>query len=123
MTGTEGPMSEVIELIPLLDDEDSQNASATPRKLICKDRTNRHSDLKTLVLFEDVDAALCEDRGFISTIQQLSETAKRPMILTSNSKIIYLVGFLFFLNLILQKLFIPLGAISRQQSCASKQFG
>nr|GLL44461.1 uncharacterized protein LOC109177240 [Ipomoea trifida] len=85
VTGTEGPMSEVIELIPLLDDEDSQNASATPKKLICKDRTNSHSDLKTLVLFEDVDAALCEDRGFISTIQQLSETAKRPMILTSNS--------------------------------------
>ncbi|XP_019182102.1 PREDICTED: uncharacterized protein LOC109177240 [Ipomoea nil] len=85
VTGTEGPMSEVIELIPILDDEDSQNASATPRKLICKDRTNSHGDLNTLVLFEDVDAALCEDRGFISTIQQLSETAKRPMILTSNS--------------------------------------
>lgn len=44
------------------------------------------SEIKTLILFEDVDATLCEDRGFISTIQQLADTGKRPMILTSNSE-------------------------------------
>ncbi|VFQ93892.1 unnamed protein product [Cuscuta campestris] len=84
-TGTEGSRSEVIELMPLFTDEDSQFTSAMPRNPIYKHRTDCHGDLRTLVLFEDVDAALCEDRGFISTIQQLSETAKRPMILTSNS--------------------------------------
>ncbi|XP_008802093.2 uncharacterized protein LOC103716027 [Phoenix dactylifera] len=41
---------------------------------------------KTLILFEDVDTVFDEDRGFISTILQLAETAKRPMILTSNNK-------------------------------------
>ncbi|MCL7039589.1 hypothetical protein MKW94_008337, partial [Papaver nudicaule] len=41
---------------------------------------------KTLILFEDVDTIFDEDRGFISTIQQLAETAKRPMILTCNSQ-------------------------------------
>ncbi|KAF6172734.1 hypothetical protein GIB67_000792 [Kingdonia uniflora] len=39
---------------------------------------------KTLILFEDVDTIFYEDRGFIASIQQIAETAKRPMILTSN---------------------------------------
>ncbi|KAK6114842.1 hypothetical protein DH2020_007111 [Rehmannia glutinosa] len=43
------------------------------------------SEIKTLILFEDVDATVHEDQGFITTIQQLAVTAKRPMILTSNS--------------------------------------
>ncbi|XP_074263579.1 uncharacterized protein LOC141586296 isoform X2 [Silene latifolia] len=43
-------------------------------------------EIKTLLLFEDVDATLCEDRGFISTIQQLADTGRRPMVLTSNSE-------------------------------------
>ena len=62
----------------------------TPTKsVVNKSKTVREpSGSRTLILFEDVDADLCEDRGFISTIQQLAETAKRPMILTSNSKII-----------------------------------
>lgn len=41
---------------------------------------------KPLILFEDVDALLSEDHGLIATIQKLAETAKRPIILTSNSK-------------------------------------
>ncbi|XP_077250105.1 P-loop containing nucleoside triphosphate hydrolases superfamily protein isoform X2 [Tasmannia lanceolata] len=41
---------------------------------------------KTLVLFEDVDTIFDEDRGFIGSILQIAETAKRPIILTSNSK-------------------------------------
>lgn len=39
---------------------------------------------KTLILFEDVDTVFDEDRGFIASILQLAETAKRPIILTSN---------------------------------------
>ena len=41
---------------------------------------------KNLLLFEDVDAILHEDRGFFSTIMQLAETSKRPIILTTNSE-------------------------------------
>ncbi|KAL4589013.1 hypothetical protein LXL04_001915 [Taraxacum kok-saghyz] len=63
-----------VELIQLSDDEDSKNLNE-----------NKINGIKTLILFEDIDATLYEDRGFISTIQQLAETAKRPMILTSNS--------------------------------------
>nr|GEV00534.1 P-loop containing nucleoside triphosphate hydrolases superfamily protein [Tanacetum cinerariifolium] len=72
--------TDVIDLIPLSDDEDSKNGAAyslTP--------VSSQTGIKTLILFEDVDATLYEDRGFIATIQQLAETAKRPMILTSNS--------------------------------------
>ncbi|EPS60379.1 hypothetical protein M569_14423, partial [Genlisea aurea] len=46
----------------------------------------RQNDTKALILFEDVDACLSEDHGFISSIQQLAETAKRPIILTCNSE-------------------------------------
>lgn len=56
---------------------------------IDKRTVNCPSEVKTLILFEDVDATLCEDHGFITTIHQLAETAKRPMILTSNSKKLY----------------------------------
>lgn len=70
-----------IDLISLSDDEDSKNGSASVLKPV-----NSQNGIKTLILFEDVDATLYEDRGFIATIQQLAETAKRPMILTSNSK-------------------------------------
>ncbi|KAM7507737.1 hypothetical protein LguiA_018190 [Lonicera macranthoides] len=78
--------SEIIELIPL-SDEDSQTAYRTHGKSVCKENgiANDQSEIKTLILFEDVDATLYEDRGFTTTIQQLAETAKRPMILTSNS--------------------------------------
>uniref|UniRef100_A0A1D1Y003 ATPase family AAA domain-containing protein 5 n=1 Tax=Anthurium amnicola TaxID=1678845 RepID=A0A1D1Y003_9ARAE len=41
---------------------------------------------KNLFLFEDVDAVLDEDHGFIATIMQLAETSKRPIVLTTNSK-------------------------------------
>uniref|UniRef100_A0A5B7B8E5 AAA+ ATPase domain-containing protein n=1 Tax=Davidia involucrata TaxID=16924 RepID=A0A5B7B8E5_DAVIN len=86
-TAAQESNNEVIELIPLSDEEDSQNAHGIPGKFTCKEnRTASYkSETKTLILFEDVDATLYEDRGFIGTIQQLAETAKRPMILTSNS--------------------------------------
>jgi hypothetical protein len=39
-----------------------------------------------LILFEDVDLAFTEDRGFVAAIQQIAEKAKGPVILTSNCK-------------------------------------
>jgi len=39
-----------------------------------------------LVLVEDVDILFAEDRGCIAAIQQIAETSKGPIILTSNSK-------------------------------------
>ncbi|KAI7738510.1 hypothetical protein M8C21_000214 [Ambrosia artemisiifolia] len=72
--------NDVIELIPLSDDEDSKDVCGPAAK-----PTNSQNGTKTLILFEDVDVTAFEDRGFIATIQQLAETAKRPMILTSNS--------------------------------------
>ncbi|XP_051139529.1 uncharacterized protein LOC127257195 isoform X2 [Andrographis paniculata] len=75
--------NQVIELL----DDDSQEAGAWSNLLVSeKNRTSKQqTDIKTLILFEDVDATLCEDHGFLTAIQQLAETAKRPMILTSNS--------------------------------------
>ncbi|KAH6782670.1 hypothetical protein C2S51_007963 [Perilla frutescens var. frutescens] len=77
----------VIELIHLPDEEDSRDACSSPKKSVSayKRTVNCQNGVKTLILFEDVDATLSEDHGFITTIQQLAETAKRPMILTSNS--------------------------------------
>ncbi|XP_055829542.1 uncharacterized protein LOC129898855 isoform X2 [Solanum dulcamara] len=77
----------VIEAIPLSDEENALNASGVQRNQVCREEitANHQGETKTLILFEDVDTALCEDRGFVSTIQQLAGTAKRPMILTSNS--------------------------------------
>lgn len=77
---------EVIELIHLPDEEDLGDAFLSPKKSVCKRTINCQSEVKTLILFEEVDATISEDHGFITTIQQLAETAKRPMILTSNSK-------------------------------------
>ncbi|KAK1386884.1 putative P-loop containing nucleoside triphosphate hydrolases superfamily protein [Heracleum sosnowskyi] len=82
-----GTSNDIVEIIPLSDDELLGDTRMTPTKSVSmKSKTvSEQSGNKTLILFEDVDADLCEDRGFISTIQQLAETAKRPMILTSNS--------------------------------------
>ncbi|KAH7421890.1 hypothetical protein KP509_13G080200 [Ceratopteris richardii] len=40
----------------------------------------------TVLLFEDIDMVFEDDRGFIAAITELAETAKRPIILTSNDK-------------------------------------
>ncbi|KAK3036787.1 hypothetical protein RJ639_030817 [Escallonia herrerae] len=83
----QGSDNEVIDLTPLYDNDNSQNASRMPCKSSCEDNitASAQGDIKTVILFEDVDTTLYEDRGFIATIKQLAETAKRPMILTSNS--------------------------------------
>ncbi|KAL0314309.1 UNVERIFIED_CONTAM: ATPase family AAA domain-containing protein 5 [Sesamum angustifolium] len=79
--------NEVYELIHLSAKEASQEAGELLKVSVSgESRTAKcQNQLKTLILFEDVDATLDEDHGFITTIQQLAETAKRPMILTSNS--------------------------------------
>ena len=77
---TKGSEDEVVELIPLSDEDDPQLICSGNSILDCQ------NEIKTLILFEDVDATLSEDHGFLSTIQQLAQTAKRPMILTANSK-------------------------------------
>ncbi|KAJ9673640.1 hypothetical protein PVL29_023286 [Vitis rotundifolia] len=85
-TATQEFDSKVIELIPSSDEEDSHDAIGTPEKHI--HRKNRtacdRGETITLILFEDVDITFPEDRGLIAAIQQLAETAKRPIILTSN---------------------------------------
>lgn len=77
--------NDVVEVISLLEEEeyvgDVGGQKLGSGRLSCD-----KGDIKTLILFEDVDVTLCDDRGFISTIQQLASTGKRPMILTSNSK-------------------------------------
>lgn len=80
--------NEVIELIHIPYEENSQDAGSSLKMSAsgCKKTANCQNGVKTLILFEDVDATLCEDHGFITTIHQLAQTAKRPMILTSNSK-------------------------------------
>ncbi|KAL3641271.1 hypothetical protein CASFOL_016239 [Castilleja foliolosa] len=78
---------EVIEVTPLSDTKDSQESCSWPKMSasVLNQSANHQTEVKTLILFEDVDATVDEDHGFITTIQQLAETAKRPMILTSNS--------------------------------------
>lgn len=86
-TATQEFESKVIELIPSSDEEDSHDAIGTPEKHIHKKNRTAcdRGETITLILFEDVDITFPEDRGLIAAIQQLAETAKRPIILTSNS--------------------------------------
>ncbi|KAL6962142.1 hypothetical protein U1Q18_037096 [Sarracenia purpurea var. burkii] len=88
VTTMQGFDCEVTELIQLSDEDGSQNATVKPGEFVCKEyRTaSDQTESKSLILFEDVDAILSEDHGLIATIQKLAETAKRPIILTSNSQ-------------------------------------
>ncbi|XP_022768200.1 uncharacterized protein LOC111312307 isoform X2 [Durio zibethinus] len=78
---------EVIELIPMSDEEDSFGAHEASGKRVCNDSESGfgQAKVKPLILFEDVDICFAEDRGFITAIQQIAEKAKGPVILTSNS--------------------------------------
>lgn len=42
--------------------------------------------VKPLILFEDVDITFLEDRGFVAAMEQIADTAKGPLVLTTNSK-------------------------------------
>lgn len=77
----------VDELITIPDDE-AHIPSGSLQKLLGKNNVVASCDkVQTLILIEDVDILSPEDRGCIAAIQQIAETAKGPIILTSNSKI------------------------------------
>lgn len=65
--------------------ENSLEMEISCNSMECRSLGNQVAS-KTLILFEDFDATLDEDRGLIATILELAETTKRPIILTSNSK-------------------------------------
>ncbi|KAF7816861.1 ATPase family AAA domain-containing protein 5 [Senna tora] len=73
-----------VELIPISDDE-AQSPIATSQRLLDRKTVIRFGQVRTLILFEDVDILFPEDRGCIHALQQIALTAKGPIILTSNS--------------------------------------
>lgn len=75
----------VVELITISDDE-AHSPGGTSQKLLGKNIVACEK-VQTLILVEDVDILFPDDRGCIAAIQQIAETAKGPIILTSNSKI------------------------------------
>ncbi|KAK3230659.1 hypothetical protein Dsin_002540 [Dipteronia sinensis] len=78
--------SEVIELIPKSDEDIFHGVKERSGKFVCKERVvYDKGHIKPLILFEDVDILFPEDRGFIAAVQQISDKAKGPVILTSNS--------------------------------------
>ncbi|CAJ1978236.1 unnamed protein product [Sphenostylis stenocarpa] len=54
-------------------------------KLLGENNESEKYKFHPLVLVEDVDILYAEDRGCIAAIQQIVETSKGPIILTSNS--------------------------------------
>ncbi|CAI9114632.1 OLC1v1015396C1 [Oldenlandia corymbosa var. corymbosa] len=81
-----GSEIEVVE-IPPSDEDNQQNSEMSCKSTFGVDKIQETQNvMKTLILFEDIDIVLVEDHGFLSTIKQLARTAKRPMILTANSK-------------------------------------
>lgn len=86
-TTTQEFAEEVVEQITSID-ENLHNVIGASENGDCEGaRSSCHqSEVKALILFEDVDITFLEDRGFIAAVQQIAETAKGPIILTSNSK-------------------------------------
>ncbi|XP_027190964.1 uncharacterized protein [Cicer arietinum] len=74
----------VVELITVSDDE-AHSPGGTSQKLLGKNNVVACDKVQTLILVEDVDILFPEDRGCIAAIQQIAETARGPIILTSNS--------------------------------------
>lgn len=72
---------DVYEVVSAISSKEAQSMFALHKSSVEKRAPN-----KALILFEDVDTIFDEDRGFLGTIMQLAKTAKRPIILTSNSK-------------------------------------
>ncbi|KAJ1388107.1 P-loop containing nucleoside triphosphate hydrolase [Sesbania bispinosa] len=73
----------VVELITISDDE-AHSPGGTSQKLLGKNNVIACDKVQTLILVEDVDILFPEDRGCIAAIQQIAETARGPIILTSN---------------------------------------
>ncbi|XP_024451631.2 uncharacterized protein LOC7463160 isoform X5 [Populus trichocarpa] len=76
----------MVEVVPISDEDNSLGATEATVKFDSNDSTIAcgQGKLKHLILFEDVDLAFTEDRGFVAAIQQIAEKAKGPVILTSN---------------------------------------
>ncbi|XP_027338527.1 uncharacterized protein LOC113852450 isoform X1 [Abrus precatorius] len=74
---------EVVELISISDEAPSHGGSS--QKLLGKNNLVACDKVQTIILVEDVDILFPEDRGCIAAIQQIAETARGPIILTSNS--------------------------------------
>lgn len=87
-TDIEGKLTDQdsLEIISSCCNQDLAPVQCSPDDVMEKIATSSQVANKSLILFEDVDTVFDEDRGFISTILQLAETAKRPIILTSNNK-------------------------------------
>ncbi|KGN54574.1 uncharacterized protein LOC101216488 isoform X2 [Cucumis sativus] len=78
--------SEVTELIPLSDDDSKDYLKGVGEfEYMASESLNNQVEAKPLILLEDVDIIFLEDRGFISAIQEIAETGKGPIILTSNN--------------------------------------
>lgn len=86
---------EVIELIHLSDDESKDDIKAVGEFEYIAESTSSQGEAKALILLEDVDIVFLEDRGFISAIQEIADTGKGPIILTSNSKSACGINFIF----------------------------
>ncbi|KAI4320611.1 hypothetical protein MLD38_034072 [Melastoma candidum] len=71
------------EEIEILRASDGENSNEHEELVLSSD--SGKVEVKRLILFEDVDITFIEDRGFISSIQQIAETAKGPIIMTSNN--------------------------------------
>ncbi|RDX75060.1 ATPase family AAA domain-containing protein 5, partial [Mucuna pruriens] len=74
----------VVEMITISDDE-AHSPSGSSRKLLSKNNVVACDKVQKLILVEDVDILFPEDRGCIAAIQQIAETARGPIILTTNS--------------------------------------
>ncbi|KAF3788429.1 ATPase family AAA domain-containing protein 5 [Nymphaea thermarum] len=83
--GNSGDLGKInFESVSCLEQENALEMEVSCNFMECRSLGNQVAS-KTLILFEDFDATLDEDRGLIATIVELAETTKRPIILTSNS--------------------------------------
>ncbi|XP_023523707.1 uncharacterized protein LOC111787864 isoform X1 [Cucurbita pepo subsp. pepo] len=77
--------NEVTGPIPLSNNDSDDNIEVGEFGYIASESTSSQGEAKPLILLEDVDILFPEDRGFISAIQEIADTGKVPIILTSNS--------------------------------------
>ncbi|KAA0045241.1 putative P-loop containing nucleoside triphosphate hydrolases superfamily protein [Cucumis melo var. makuwa] len=85
-TAAKSLASEVTELIPLSDDDSKDYIKGVGEfEYIASESLSNQGEAKPLILLEDVDIIFLEDRGFISAIQEIADTGKGPIILTSNN--------------------------------------
>ncbi|XP_061341920.1 uncharacterized protein LOC133288219 isoform X2 [Gastrolobium bilobum] len=74
----------VIDLITISNDG-GHSPGGTSERFHGQNNAFTFDNVQTLILVEDVDILFPEDRGCLAAIQHIAETAKGPIILTSNS--------------------------------------